>query len=185
MTKFDNSTRPGDQQRQFGQSVAQRDAGPTSTSTPDTVAPEQHLTEVNIEASLGEITERRTTDKFQRKPRARLGRDGKPIKQRAKKTPNPEDIARARMVEALLHTGENKIFETPADAESSKRLGTDDSMAAEFAARFIDASNERQAKQNASKDSSSQVGQGPRLGGSRSLRAKMAGLAAGTNASKS
>lgn len=130
-----------------------------------------------------------------RKPR--LGRDGKPMRPRVRKRRNSEDIARDALVEQVMHENRLDMYEE-ADLAGRKRqaagvsgvdvpgdeLDADDSdaderLAEQFRQNFIDAMAERQQRSKAaSQPKGSGAGvveaKGPKLGGSRSARAKMA-----------
>lgn len=157
----------------------------------------QHLSEVDLGPSAANFNLVRTsaaltgrsldqpapTKERRRKPR--LGRDGKPLRPRPRKGPDPEDIERAALVEQVLHENGYGTYDAAKEIGVGRRIGQDEAadekIASEFQQQFLDAvaeRKERQQKQNqaavSSKDASATVSQGPRLGGSRSARAKMA-----------
>lgn len=121
-----------------------------------------------------------------RKPR--LGRDGKPMKPRPRKRRNSEDIARDALVEQVLR--ENKIDLYDSDglgAAVAKEAGkiaeengeADERFAEQFRQQFFDAIAERHHRHKSSNQSNKKgaaptESKGPKLGGSRSARAKMA-----------
>ncbi|KIW15952.1 hypothetical protein PV08_06002 [Exophiala spinifera] len=131
-----------------------------------------------------------------RKPR--LGRDGKPYRPRPRKRRNSEDLARDALVEQLMRENKLDLYdatellrqrEREAAAENgdehSGESDADERMAEQFRQDFMDAMHERrqrarattQAKAKAkAKGSGATESRGPKLGGSRSARAKMAQL---------
>ncbi|OAL17902.1 hypothetical protein AYO22_11166 [Fonsecaea multimorphosa] len=126
-----------------------------------------------------------------RKPR--LGRDGKPFRPRPRKRRNSEDIARDALVEQFLHENKIDLYDTntpgltsapgAAAGEAAEDEGdTDDRFAEQFRQQFMDAMAERrnrhkqpnQPKGNLPKGGAAVTeSRGPKLGGSRSARAKM------------
>ena len=151
----------------------------------DKEASTQHLAEVD----LGSMTRQPPPSpqlRKQRRKKPRLGRDGKPLRPRPRRGPDPEDVARAELVEKVLHEhGLGTYAEAKAKLKVGRRSGLDEAadekMAAEFQQQFLDAVAERQEKQlqrqnqgAGVKEATAATGQGPRLGGSRSARAKMA-----------
>ncbi len=122
--------------------------------------------------------------------RPRLGRDGKPMKPRPRKRRNSDDAARDALVEQLMRENKLDIYdgkellgrtERQAEAESGEEYsddsGADERMAEQFRQDFMDAIAERQQKSKVStqaKGSAAAEPRGPKLGGSRSARAKMA-----------
>jgi hypothetical protein len=121
-----------------------------------------------------------------RKPR--LGRDGKPMKPRPRKRRNSEDLARDALIEQFLH--ENKIdmydTSTPELRDVTRRDGgggddaeadDDERFAEKFRQEFMDAMAERRSRTKSAtqtKGAAVTESRGPKLGGSRSARAKMA-----------
>ncbi|KAJ9498808.1 hypothetical protein LTR99_005115 [Exophiala xenobiotica] len=122
--------------------------------------------------------------------RPRLGRDGKPMRPRPRKRRNSDDAARDALVEQLMRENKLDIYEgnellrrteRQAEAKSgdeySDDSGADERMAEQFRQNFMDAMAERQQKGKVStqaKASTATESRGPKLGGSRSARAKMA-----------
>lgn len=130
-----------------------------------------------------------------RKPR--LGRDGKPFRPRARKRRNSEDMARDALVEQLMRENKLDIYDATelvrqrerqagveSTDENSRESDADERMAEQFRQDFMDAMAERrqrarattQAKGPGAKGSGATESRGPKLGGSRSARAKMAQL---------
>ncbi|EXJ64169.1 hypothetical protein A1O7_00505 [Cladophialophora yegresii CBS 114405] len=121
-----------------------------------------------------------------RKPR--LGRDGKPMKPRPRKRRNSEDLARDALVEQFLHENKIDIYDTSTpeptnvtrrDGESGEGVDADDDeqFAERFRQEFMDAIAERRSKTKTTtqaKGAAATESRGPKLGGSRSARAKMA-----------
>ncbi|KAK5103148.1 hypothetical protein LTS08_003952 [Lithohypha guttulata] len=157
----------------------------------------QHLSEVDLGPSAAKSNLARTsaaltgqsldhpapTKGRRRKPR--LGRNGKPLRPRPRKGPDPEDIERAALVEQVLHENGYGTYDAAKEIGVGRRTGQDEAadekIASEFQQQFLDAiaeRKERQQKQNqaagSNKDTSATISQGPRLGGSRSARARMA-----------
>jgi len=159
----------------------------------------QHLSEVDLgpqatvknlarttAALSGQPTQEEAPKRPQRK-KPRLGRDGKPLRPRPRKGPNPDDVARNRLVEQVLHEhglGTYDSARTTSSKSDSSRghdEAADERMAVEFQQQFLDAVAERQhrqTQQNKNAGVSSAAGSGPRLGGSRSARARMAEMQA-------
>lgn len=118
-----------------------------------------------------------------RKPR--IGRDGKPMKPRPRKRRDSEDIVRDALVEQVLRENRLDLYETdtperinggedPGDAGDS-----DERIAEQFRQEFMDAMAERQhhrklpVVQSKASGAGTAESKGPKLGGSRSARAKM------------
>jgi len=170
------------------------------SSRQDRQNPTQHLSEVDLgsqatvnnlvrttAALSGQTTQQEQVQRPRRK-KPRLGRDGKPLRPRPRKGPNPDDIARNTLVEQVLREhglGTYDSSRATAPSENAKRRGhdeaADEKMAEEFQQQFLDAMAERQQRQtqqNKSASVAASAASGPRLGGSRSARAKMAELQA-------
>ncbi|ETI28097.1 hypothetical protein G647_00546 [Cladophialophora carrionii CBS 160.54] len=120
--------------------------------------------------------------------RPRLGRDGKPMKPRPRKRRNSEDLARDALVEQFLHENKIDIYDTstPEPTNVTRRDGgggevgdadDDERFAERFRQEFMDAMAERRSKAKSAtqtKGATATESRGPKLGGSRSARAKMA-----------
>lgn len=154
------------------QTLAEVDLGPSTKSA-------------NLARTAAALTGQPSQDAPMKKPRRRrprLGRDGKPTRPRPRKGPNTEDLARSALVEQVLHehglgtydSGSLQVTRTGADEAADER------MAAEFQQQFLETVAERQERQQQRQAQSTRVKKetgttdGPRLGGSRSARAKMA-----------
>ena len=119
-----------------------------------------------------------------RKPR--LGRDGKPMRPRPRKRRNSEDIARDALVEQFLHENKIDIYDTNTPEQAIARTPTgegagdadaDERFAEQFRQEFMDAMAERRNKTKPAAPAKGVIvpePRGPKLGGSRSARAKMA-----------
>ncbi len=119
-----------------------------------------------------------------RKPR--LGRDGKPMRPRPKKGRDSEDVARDALVEQFLHENKIDMYETgtpepryakETDRGSGHDADADERFAEQFRQEFMDAMAERRNKTKPAppaKGVAVPEPKGPKLGGSRSARAKMA-----------
>jgi len=126
-----------------------------------------------------------------RKPR--IGPDGKPMKPRPRKRRNSEDMARDALVEQVLHEHKLDIYDADGDAgrrlndlaaEAEGRADTepdvdaDERLAEQFRQEFMEAMADRRQRHKAvSQPKAPGAGtadRGPKLGGSRSARAKMA-----------
>lgn len=164
-----------------------------STSTSGRGVP-QPLSEVDLGPNTSSLNLARTAaalegrplqDAPTRKPRKRkprLGRDGKPLRPRLRRGPDTEDLARSALVEQVLH--EHGLGTYDGGSLQAKRTGVDEAaderMAAEFQQQFLETMAERQERQQQRQAQSTRVkrdiaaSEGPRLGGSRSARAKMA-----------
>lgn len=164
----------------------------------------QQLSEVDLGSSAHEINLARTQAALERaklgkapieedeakpvKPRKpRLGRDGKPMKPRPRKRRNSEDIARDALVEQVLHENKLGLYEKGADNGrtttadlSASTTQQDELLAEEFRQNFMDAVAQRQQRNKAASQAkvpgATTESRGPKLGGSRSARAKMAQL---------
>ena len=139
-------------------------------------------------ARLGKapIEEEQTKPVKPRKPR--LGRDGKPMKPRPRKRRNSQDIARDALVEQVLHENRLDLYETstsgqapgggPTDFSATDTAQQDERLAEEFRQNFLDAVAQRQQRNKAASQpkvpGATTETKGPKLGGSRSARAKMA-----------
>ncbi|CRJ85937.1 hypothetical protein BN1723_000043 [Verticillium longisporum] len=123
----------------------------------------------------------------------RLGRDGKPLRQRNRRT--SDDVARDKMVEDFLRENRLDVYENPATSQTATPsapgggdddAAADDRLAEEFRREFMDAMAQRR-QQNAQQQqqrkkapadgkADEEVLRGPKLGGSRSARAAMRDL---------
>ncbi|KIX06033.1 uncharacterized protein Z518_04007 [Rhinocladiella mackenziei CBS 650.93] len=125
--------------------------------------------------------------KPQRPRKPRIGRDGKPMKPPPRKRRNSEDIARDALVEQVLH--ENRLDIYDADDLEQRRnpenrgqevddSDADERLAKQFRQEFFDAMAERHHRNKTSSQpkgpGAGTESKGPKLGGSRSARAKMA-----------
>ncbi|KPM38088.1 hypothetical protein AK830_g8481 [Neonectria ditissima] len=119
-----------------------------------------------------------------RAKKPRLGRDGKPWRPRNRR---PSDaIMRDQIVEEVLRESRLDVYEAPVDP-SSKPSGADedgaadDRLAEEFRRQFLDDVAQRQLKKKkptaqAARPGAEDVLKGPKLGGSRNVRAAMRDL---------
>ncbi|KAI1107886.1 hepatocellular carcinoma-associated antigen 59-domain-containing protein [Jackrogersella minutella] len=125
--------------------------------------------------------------------KVRLGRDGKPWRSRNRR--NSDDIRRDQLVEEILRENRH-VYETPTPPPAAGASGAnddspgaaDDRLAEEFRREFMDAQAERQQKRkkptNAPPTGAAAKGgakdedvlKGPKLGGSRNVRAAMRNL---------
>ncbi len=126
-----------------------------------------------------------------RKPR--IGRDGKPMKPRPRKRRNSEDIARDALVEQVLHENKLDIYDdqnpdlqldasgkdaADGGGEDAGVVDSDERLAEQFRQQYIDSMAERRHRHKAVSQpkgpgTSTTESRGPKLGGSRSARAKM------------
>ncbi|KAL7629208.1 hypothetical protein AAE478_000728 [Parahypoxylon ruwenzoriense] len=127
-----------------------------------------------------------------RPKKVRLGKDGKPWRSRNRR--GSDDIKRDQMVEEILRENRLDVYETPtpppaagasgvaADGTGDEEGAADDRIAEEFRREFMDAMAQRHqrrkksaapsgSKAAAKKDD--EVLRGPKLGGSRNVRAAM------------
>ncbi|KAI1659890.1 hepatocellular carcinoma-associated antigen 59-domain-containing protein [Daldinia decipiens] len=133
-----------------------------------------------------------------RPKKVRLGRDGKPWRSRNRR--NSDDIKRDQLVEEILRESRLDVYEAPTPPPAAPGSGAeddgaaDDRIAEEFRREFMDAMAQRQQKRkkptNAPSGSGSggpgggkggaaadeDVLKGPKLGGSRNVRAAMRNL---------
>lgn len=124
------------------------------------------LEEVNLDSSVS-----RTHKDWNSPPppKVRLGRDGKPRRNRNRRT--SDDIKRDQMVEAVLSEAKLEYFdETPAP---SRFAGTDDDMVERFRNEYFESIEGRQARKPPQLPGAKDQPKGPKLGGSRSARAAM------------
>ncbi|KAI0854435.1 hepatocellular carcinoma-associated antigen 59-domain-containing protein [Daldinia vernicosa] len=131
-----------------------------------------------------------------RPKKVRLGRDGKPWRPRNRR--NSDDIKRDQLVEEILRESRLDVYEAPTPPPAASGSGAeddgaaDDRIAEEFRREFMDAMAQRQQKRkkptNAPPGSGpggagkggaaadEDVLKGPKLGGSRNVRAAMRNL---------
>lgn len=156
-----------------GSVVHREDARPSTT---------YQLSEVEIKPTPPQ------PEKASRQPprKPRLGRDGKPFRPRPRKRRNSEDVARDALVESVLHERKlENVYQSPIPTygPGPRSEGDDDGpgehdevFAEKFRQEFMDQVAERkqvqQMKQKAAGAGADKV-HGPKLGGSRSARAKM------------
>ncbi|KAH6643870.1 hypothetical protein C7974DRAFT_8370 [Boeremia exigua] len=101
-------------------------------------------------------------------PKQRLGRDGKPLRSRKRRT--SDALRRDALVDAVLRESKIEYFES---ATAQPRFaGTEDDMLEQFRSDYFESIEERQARKPAMPPSKDQP-KGPKLGGSRSARAAM------------
>lgn len=172
-----------------GAHAERRDSSTLMTRTPETAphrlpaATAGPLQEVDVD-----VHSPSQPAKQNKAPRVRLGPDGKPWRSRRQQRTS-EDLKRDAMVESLLSENGLNAFEgvnSGAGSSLSMAAGTnedaDEQAAAEFQRQFLEAVEERreaggpgsQPKQKIA--AIGEVAGGPKLGGSRSQRAKMHAL---------
>ncbi|KAF2027225.1 hypothetical protein EK21DRAFT_102661 [Setomelanomma holmii] len=138
------------------------------------------------EVDIGPI-QKRTDEKWRRLEngefeqiatgKLRLGRDGKP--RRPPKRRNSDDIRRDQMVDAVLSEAKLDFFD--AQAPTNPRFGNannDEAILAQFEAEYYESVEEARQQQRKPTATSGVKGapeapKGPKLGGSKSVRAKM------------
>ncbi|KAL1595267.1 hypothetical protein SLS60_009957 [Paraconiothyrium brasiliense] len=105
--------------------------------------------------------------------KVRLGRDGKPRRQPKRR--NSEDIRRDAMVEAVMREAKLDYFDESAPAGPTPgSTNNDEALVEQFRQEFLDSIQERQQrKPGAPARGEKEAPKGPKLGGSRSARAKM------------
>ncbi|KAI0889828.1 uncharacterized protein GGS22DRAFT_149234 [Annulohypoxylon maeteangense] len=127
--------------------------------------------------------------------KVRLGRDGKPWRPRNRRT--SDDVRRDQLVEEILRENRLDVYETPtppatATPGAEGAEAADDRIAEEFRREFMDAQAERQQKRKKPANAppgggaagagggkgqkDEDVLKGPKLGGSRNVRAAMRNL---------
>ncbi|KAF2445509.1 hypothetical protein P171DRAFT_266622 [Karstenula rhodostoma CBS 690.94] len=109
--------------------------------------------------------------------KVRLGRDGKPRRQPKRR--NSEDIRRDAMVEAVLREAKLDYFDSapPDPSTSTTKTNNDEALVEQFRQEFLDSIQERQQRKPAAPvRGEKEAPKGPKLGGSRSARAKMHAL---------
>lgn len=119
-----------------------------------------------------------------RAKKPRLGRDGKPWRPRNRR--GSDAIKRDQLVEQVLHESRLDVYELPdqntANTSKPEQDGAaDDRLADEFQQRFLDDVAQRQlrkkkAANQPARPGSEDVLKGPKLGGSRNMRAAVRDL---------
>ena len=163
---------------------------PTTQDNTATQPQAHQLSEVDLSslpAPSNKASSSASTKGPPRKPR--LGRDGKPVRPRPRKRLNSEDLARDALVEQVLHEHRLDSVYQPANPSTGADNGSstepqagdtsrDEDFAERFRQDFLDQIAERKQAQQQKKSASSAVAvektQGPKLGGSRAARARMA-----------
>lgn len=102
-----------------------------------------------------------------RKPR--MGRDGRPLRTRARRERRSEDIARDAAVDAAMRAQSDHVARETLNMNAESSSWTDDQMLAEIEQRFADTEKRGHSK-NPKVASGTRTG--PRLGGSRNARLK-------------
>ncbi|KAF1916247.1 hypothetical protein BDU57DRAFT_556504 [Ampelomyces quisqualis] len=110
--------------------------------------------------------------------KVRLGRDGKP--RRTPKRRNSEDVRRDQMVEAILSESKLDYFDAqaPANSHADGAVNNDEAILAQFQADYYESVEEARKQQRKAAPAPLAKGakeppKGPKLGGSKSVRAKM------------
>ncbi|KAI8957697.1 hepatocellular carcinoma-associated antigen 59-domain-containing protein [Daldinia sp. FL1419] len=153
------------------------------------------LTERAARRMRGEAVDDDESSQSGRPKKVRLGRDGKPWRSRNRR--NSDDIKRDQLVEEILRESRLDVYEAPTappttDPDAPDDRAADDRIAEEFRREFMDAMAERQQKRKkpANAPAGSGAGgagkggaaadedvlKGPKLGGSRNVRAAMRNL---------
>ncbi|KAI0135224.1 hypothetical protein F4814DRAFT_400195 [Daldinia grandis] len=131
-----------------------------------------------------------------RPKKVRIGRDGKPWRSRNRR--NSDDIKRDQLVEEILRESRLDVYEAPTPPAATSGSGAeddgaaDDRIAEEFRREFMDAMAQRQQKRKKPTNAPAGSGpggagkngaaadedvlKGPKLGGSRNVRAAMRNL---------
>ncbi|KAH3953948.1 hypothetical protein HBI56_025400 [Parastagonospora nodorum] len=146
---------------------------------------------IRIAAGMGKIEEvdiapvpKRTDEKWRRLEngefehvatgKVRLGRDGKP--RRPPKRRNSDDVRRDQMVEAVLSEAKLDYFDAQAYANlrTPASANNDDAFLAQFQADYYESVEDaRQQQRKPAPAAAKDAPKGPKLGGSKSARAKM------------
>ncbi|KAH8727853.1 hypothetical protein GQ44DRAFT_610534 [Phaeosphaeriaceae sp. PMI808] len=149
---------------------------------------------IRLAAGMGKIeevditpTEKRTDEKWRRLEnggyeqiaagKARLGREGKP--RRPPKRRNSEDVRRDQLVEAVFSEAKLDYFDAPVptNPHESGTGNNDEAVLARFQAEYYESVEEaRQQRKSAptlGAKGAKEAPKGPKLGGSKSIRAKM------------
>jgi len=121
-------------------------------------------------------------DKPAKPRRARLGRDGRPLKPRPRKRRNSEDVKRDALVEEVLKESRLDMYDEPSP-EPQQPAGSgdgddeaaDEKIAEQFRKDFLAAMEMRRRHRapGQPKPPGEAAHRGPKLGGSRSARAAM------------
>ncbi|KAK1967261.1 hypothetical protein LY78DRAFT_746609 [Colletotrichum sublineola] len=145
----------------------------------------QAMTEKAARRLLGEVdgADADTLD-GRRAKKPRLGRDGKPWRPRNRR--NSDDIKRDQLVEEILRENRLDVYDVPKPLEPQYEGDgdADDRIAEEFRREFMDAMVQRQQKKKTTapparagaRKADEEVLKGPKLGGSRNVRAAMRDL---------
>ena len=126
--------------------------------------------------ALTEAAQRRLDGQPDEDERPRLRRDGKPFRRKRRTS---TDVKRDKLVEEVMRESRLEIYDDDDVAEGDGREGeADDMIAEQFRRDFLDAvsSRRRRAPASAAKVNGKAVTaepRGPKLGGSRSARAKI------------
>jgi hypothetical protein len=179
-------------------SISSSTSHPLPADKPSNKQPQHHqLSEVDLGPSIP-TSDTNTNDRPPRRPRKpRLGRDGKPLRPRQRKRRNSEDIARDALVEQVLHENQlENVYQstvpnvttnpdysnTEHTAHPDAVADVDEAFAERFRQDFLDQVAERKQAQQQKKSTAQVKGpagnaavekHGPKMGGSRSARAKL------------
>ncbi|EXJ95474.1 hypothetical protein A1O1_00596 [Capronia coronata CBS 617.96] len=197
-------TQKGDAVPNPSSSHSTADKPTTSSAIPPPSLPAsvRQLSEVDLGSLAHDINLARTQAALQRakagqppvaeeapapKPRKpRIGRDGKPMRPRPRKRRNSEDLARDALVEQVLHEHKFDIYDVndpqlsrPSAGADAEAGDADERLAEQFRQEFMDAMAERHHRHKAPSQSKTSGAaatepKGPKLGGGRSARQKMA-----------
>ncbi len=165
----------------------------TITHDKTATQPQSHqLSEVDL-SCLPKAALKAATNAPSKRPlrKPRLGRDGKALRPRPGNRRNSEDIARDALVEQVLHEHKlENVYQPPnpntgpenqsAVNPEAGDAGRDEVFAERFRQDFLDQVAERRQAQQQKKTAASVAApektQGPKLGGSRSARARLAAM---------
>ena len=187
---------PEDSDNEYTSASEEEDIADPTVNKAETARVTRPLAEVDLGPSSTDANQRRTNaaltgeqiqqipKKWLQRRKPRLGRDGKPLRPRPRKDPDPEDLARGVLVEQVLNEHGISVYEEHGQGSipwrgSGVDEAADERMATEFQQQFLDAAAERQERQRQAqsartKKDTATTTDGPRLGGSRCARAKMA-----------
>ena len=122
----------------------------------------------------------------QKTGKVRLRKNGKPYGRRKRR--NSEDIKRDELVEEVMRESKLDIYDEPDNEEAEEGdQAADDRIAEQFRKEFLEAVSSRQQKaipKPAKAKGAAEELRGPKLGGSRSARAKMREMEEAANKKK-
>ncbi|KAM0424739.1 hypothetical protein ACHAPT_010049 [Fusarium lateritium] len=176
-------------------SAAHKESGSGSGSGPSREVMQGHLMEIDLGDDVRDRNVARTeritqggsaqeeVPQGRRAKKPRLGRDGKPWRPRNRR--GSDAMKRDQLVEEVLRETRLDVYELPDQANKASRAdedgAADDRLAEEFRQQFLEDVAQRQLRKKKpanqpARPGSEDVLKGPKLGGSRNVRAQMRDL---------